>query len=250
MEQPLLRQLRETIEERKKKNPKYSLRAFARQVGIPAPTLSRLLAGRWQLSISMARKIVRGITENADEQRRMLRAFAVEPEKGAAKSTRYRYLSLSELGLLAHWGYSALLEWLRSRDGVRSEDEIARGTGLSLKEVREFLKTLEGLGFVHRSIKHGWRSKGLHLSSIRWEGEAPWKQVHGGYAERARQHLEERHAKDESIFQGITFMIAPDRVAEAKQRIREFAEEISDELSSGDNTSLYRLNIQLFPLGK
>lgn len=248
MENPIVERMRAVLSERREKNPRYGLRALARQLGVPAPTLSRILAGRRGLSLAMARKIVRGLTDHAGEQRRLLKSFALEPKKGTAKPTRYRYLSLGELAKLNHWGHSAILEVLRGEQGIRAIPTIARATGLTEAEAGKCLKDLEELKLVHRSIKRGWTTKGHHLSSIRWEGEAPWRSIHRGYAERAVKYLE-NYEREQASVQGITFLVAEGRIDEARERIREFAEELADEMSAPSGGTLYRLNAQLFPLG-
>jgi plasmid maintenance system antidote protein VapI len=45
------------FEERKQRNPNYSLRAFARDVGISAAQLSRILRGQREISTEQACKI-------------------------------------------------------------------------------------------------------------------------------------------------------------------------------------------------
>lgn len=44
---------------RKEKNPRYSLRAFAQSLGMSTPTLSRILSGTQDISVTASRKIIR-----------------------------------------------------------------------------------------------------------------------------------------------------------------------------------------------
>lgn len=249
MSNPIIRRLREVLEEKSSKNPSFSLRSLARSLKIPAATLSRILAEKRGMSLEMAQRIVQGLTPSLSEQRRLLKAFALEPKKAPAPPTRYRYLELAELEQLDHWGHGALLEVLRGEQGIRSIATLAQATGLTMKEAESCLKNLENLKLAQFSVKRGWYSKGLNLSAIRWENSTPWMTIHKGYASRAVGYFDHFHADDAS-FQGITFIAPPGKVAEARQRIREFAEELSDELSEDDAEVLYRLNVQLFPLGK
>ena len=248
MENPIVHRLKEVLREKSEKNPRFGIRALARQLKMPAPTLSRILSGKRGLSLVMARRIVRGITEDFAEQRRLLKAHALEPKQVPAKPTLYRYLTLKELERLSHWGHSAILEVLRRESGIRSLATIAASSGLTEVETEKCLKDLEGLKLVDRSLKRGWYTKGQNLSSIRWEGEIAWKCIHQGYGERALHYMKRYNALEATI-QGITFLVPDDRIQAARQRIQEFAEELSDELSQGDNGTLYRLNVQLFPLG-
>jgi uncharacterized protein (TIGR02147 family) len=247
---PIVRRLKEVLAEKSEKNPGYSLRALARSLKVPAATLSRILAGKRGISLEMATRIAQGLTPLASEQRRLLRAYALEPQKAPAQATRYRYLELRELEQLNHWGYGALLEVLRGEHGIRSQATLAQATGLTEQETDQCLKNLMALKLVHFTVKRGWYTRGQHLSSIRWEGSEPWKDIHKGYAAQAVRYFERFDPKEASI-QGITFLAPPGRIDEAKQRIREFAEELSDDLSASEGAPiLHRLNVQLFPLGR
>lgn len=245
----ILARLQEILTEQKSRNPSLGVRALARRLDIPAPTLSRLLSGRRGLTLAMAQKIVDGLTELPAERRRLMKAFAVDSQRSAATATRYRHLELHELERLSDWGHGALLEVLRGEKGVRSLYTLSLATGLPEPEVERLLRNLRDLKLVTHSIKQGWQAREVHLSSIRWEGEAPWKKVHRGYAERAIKYFD-RYEKQEATFQGITFLASATRIEEAKTRIREFAEELADELAQESGDALYRLNVQLFPLGK
>jgi uncharacterized protein (TIGR02147 family) len=248
-ERIILRRLEQLLEEKRQKNQRFGLRALARQLEIPAPTLSRILSGRRGLTLEMARRITQALTESPAERRRLLKAFALESGQAPAKATRYRHLTLEELRVLNHWGHSAILEVLRGERGIRSVPTIARASGLKESEAEKLLKDLKSLGLVDRTIQRGWFTQGQHLSSIRWEGTEPWRRVHAGYAERAVEYAT-RYQADEGSFQGITFLVSPGAIAGAKERIRDFAEELADELAQGEGRRLYRLNVQLFPMGK
>jgi uncharacterized protein (TIGR02147 family) len=248
---PIVQRIRELLEERREKNPSYSLRALARQLGIPAATLSRILSDKRGMSVSMARRIVNRLTDHPAERRRLLQAFALEPKTVPAKPTRYRKLSARELEMMSSWGHSAVLEVLRveGSEGTRSLERLSVATGLSEKEVQQCLKDLRVLGFVQHSIKRGWSTKELHLSSMALEGIAAWRRIQRGYVERALRFLDD-YRLEQGAVRGITLVVPPERIDEAKAKIQEFAEELSDELSRDGGEVLYRLNFQLFPLGR
>jgi plasmid maintenance system antidote protein VapI len=249
MNNPIVRRLKEVLEEKTSKNPSFSLRSLARALKIPAATLSRILSEKRGMSLEMAQRIVQGLTPSLSEQRRLLKAYALEPKKAPTLPTRYRYLELSELERLNHWGHGALLEVLRGEQGIRSIATLAQATGLTMPEAERCLKNLEALKLVQFSVKRGWHSKGVNMSAIRWENSEPWKTIHQGYAARALSYFDHFQAED-ATYHGITFLAPAGRIAEAKQRIREFAEELADDLSEEGSEILYRLNVQLFPLGK
>ncbi len=73
------------IENRKEKNPRYSLRAFARYLGIGPSTLSRILTGRQELSHSACKNIIKKIKFNRDDCVLFIASIAEERKRRAYK---------------------------------------------------------------------------------------------------------------------------------------------------------------------
>jgi plasmid maintenance system antidote protein VapI len=70
--------LAEELELRKKKNSRYSLRAFARFLGIDAAALSRILNGKQELSIPLGIQVVRKLKLSPEQARPLLASIAEE----------------------------------------------------------------------------------------------------------------------------------------------------------------------------
>lgn len=77
--------LREELERRKTVNKRYSLRAFARALGMDASALSRILSGKQDLSLSICLKIVEKL-KFAEDQRLRFMASVTEEKRNKAAS--------------------------------------------------------------------------------------------------------------------------------------------------------------------
>src|SRR4051812_21328836 len=77
---------RDACEDRCQRNSRYSLRAFARDLGISAPRLSKILNGRHGLSVEAASEIARRLGLSESEQDLFM--ALVESEHGRAAVTR------------------------------------------------------------------------------------------------------------------------------------------------------------------
>lgn len=73
------------IENRKEKNPRYSLRAFARYLGIGPSTLSRILSGRQELSHSACKNLIKKLKFNRDDCVLFIASIAEERKRRAYK---------------------------------------------------------------------------------------------------------------------------------------------------------------------
>jgi transcriptional regulator with XRE-family HTH domain len=78
---------------RKKRNPRYSLRAFAHALGIDPGALSRILAGKKQISLAITRKIIRVLQLTPEEKEVFLISVAQEKKDKAAAILSHEFLN-------------------------------------------------------------------------------------------------------------------------------------------------------------
>ncbi|MBX3040360.1 MAG: hypothetical protein KF789_06585 [Bdellovibrionaceae bacterium] len=100
----LTKALQRSFAQRKAKNPRYSLRAFAKHLGISATSLTDLLhdENKWNLSIKRAKPLVAKLGLSPLEENRLL-VFM-----GETTYTKRSPLPESHVPLLNDWLYSAV----------------------------------------------------------------------------------------------------------------------------------------------
>lgn len=76
-----VQQLSQELAKRKKRNPRYSLRAFAHALGLDPSALSRILAGKQEISLITTRKVLKALKLQADERLLFLTSVADEKKK-------------------------------------------------------------------------------------------------------------------------------------------------------------------------
>jgi len=67
--------LKKIFIEKKTRNPRFSLRAYARVLNIPVASLSQIMAGKRGLSLKNAIKIMDAMEASSDERRRIMEMF-------------------------------------------------------------------------------------------------------------------------------------------------------------------------------
>lgn len=134
--------LREELETRCERNPRYSLRAFSRDLGISSSRLSEVLAGRYGLSREAAQSIGKKLDWNENEI--ALFCDLVDSEHARAKKKRteakqrlqvdanpYQQLTLDSFQVISDWYHYAILELTLIRDFKSDPKWIARRLGIS-----------------------------------------------------------------------------------------------------------------------
>lgn len=87
--------------ERKDKNPRYSLRAFARSLGVSSGQLSEILSGKRPLSHKLGRRIAVAMALTEDESQKLNNLIAQQSQFMEIAGPNSRQLSDEEIALLA-----------------------------------------------------------------------------------------------------------------------------------------------------
>lgn len=241
----LIDYMKKTFEERCKKNPSYSLRAFARSLGMDSSTLSALLRRKRPVSLKIARKLVEGlqITDPIEAQALIVDTFKSESNK---ELNHYKELALETAEALASWEHFAILALLEIKSIKPSERNFASKLNLPVALVFEILQRLVRLGLVQ---KKGllWELTGKNMAT---PTDIPSKALREGHKQNILKSMEslDLHPVEHRDISGITIAISKKRLKGAKKMIREFRHQLATYLEEGDPDSVYRLNIQLFPL--
>jgi len=140
----------------KKRNPRFSLRAFARRLGVDHSTLSQILRGKRRLTGAQALRMGKRLGLAAEA----IQEYARDLETGPVPKTRGRARRLSfdaeTFALVAIWHHCAILELTRV-DGFTTDSRwIAKTLGLSVAEVNVALQRLLRLRLLEMNDRRRW----------------------------------------------------------------------------------------------
>mgnify|MGYP001145840845 CR=1 FL=1 len=240
------------------KNPRYSLRAYASFLNLDPSALSRILAGKQELSVKAGISIVKRLQMSDDEGRKFLLSLIDGRRRNEAarvgrvvSSPNLRpvpaYISPDVFEKVADLNALALLE-LTQTDDFRSEPEwIAARLEIPAEEAKELIQRLVDVGLL--------KTENGRLMSVNsyWvaAGSEKTKQVRQNLHERAMKkalHSLKKTGPEQGLFLGMTMAIDASKIEVASRRIREFLENLNDELSTSPRTEVYHLAVQLYPL--
>ena len=232
------------LTQRNSLNPNYSLRAFARDLGVDSSFLSKLLNGKR----SMTARTILTLAPRLSLTDEQVQSFL----QGA--SGRRRRFSLSEESTLPivpfgpvheklDWTHLALLAMF-DMEGFRADlPLIARRLNITEEAAKSLLQELTEMDFVEQS-EEGIRPKSdtHYTMSSRQQPRAMYikSQIFSQAALSA--------AAEQTGHSAMTLAISESRIEEANERIKKFRRELAEFMhGDGGRDCVYHLAISLFP---
>jgi len=249
--------LRSALVRRCHKNPRYSLRAFAKNLDIDCSTLSKLMNGKRPLSRKMTHILAMKLGLKQAEIKKFLeesaRSEIAATTQTPAHSHSHTYDVLADdiSAVISDWYHYAILELLRV-DGLKlSVKTAAKALGLTVHEVSDALQRLQRLNLL-KIEGHGWvdltsgRTTDITENATSFARKAHQKQV----LEKAIAAIEDV-AIEKRNNTSMTFAIDTEKLPEAIALIKKFRRQMGELLSRGEKRDeVYNLAVALYPISK
>lgn len=231
------------FEKRSGLNPKYSLRAFARDLNIHSGTLSGILNQRRAVGAKVLKHILKSLPLTTSERRKILSEIIAGKE---LNSTVPPLLDEETLAIVQDWEHFAILAFLQLKNKKHSAGEISRDFNLDPARTLRVLNNLEKAGLLSRE-GNKIVSQQKSLMTSRGIPSPALREAHRQYIDKAKESLEKVGVQERDIT-GTTMAISSKNLPKAKELIQQFRSDLSELLEHGTPDEVYRLNIQLFPL--
>lgn len=247
----LQRKLDETFSEARSRNPRFTLRAFSRKLGINHSALSEILRGKRRVSSKLARRLLERSGASAGEMEAILKLFnETLPADSQTWSQSSRYLQVAPDAFPAEeqWFYFGVLAFAETSDFRDDPDLIAKRFNVSRAQAFHALQRLKDMGcLVADSITGVVRSAGKRLMTTDGTNNEHLRQAHLKNVELAGHALQsvERQERD---FTSLTLAMDPEQLPLARKLIREFEEHFEAMLDTRGKREVYKICVQLFPL--
>lgn len=147
------RSLAEELRVRQVRNPRYSLRSFARDLGVSVTALSDVLSGKRHFSKRNALQVMDRLGWAPLERASVFVSISSVSQPQRQTSSLSLRLADDQFRVIADWYYLVILN-LAQIEGAKSAPAwICQRTGISSQEAREAIKRLKRLGYI--STKNG-----------------------------------------------------------------------------------------------
>ncbi|MBC7385871.1 MAG: TIGR02147 family protein [Cryobacterium sp.] len=255
---PTARYLSEQLRIRTEKNARYSLRAFAQNLGISPGELSEVLNGKRKLTFKNGLKISTALGHSPVEAENFLglikrewaaRAGLVLAEEIQPAELERRILTEDVFHLVSDWTCFAIVN-LTETKGFRFDHAfIARRLGITVTEAKLALDRLIRIGLVEVTGKKYSVSRDFILAP---EGvpSAAVRKFHTQILEKAGEALVSQSIHERDIA-GITFAIDPSDIPGVQKEIHTFIDRLATRLAKAPQqkkTEVYHFETALFRL--
>ncbi len=235
--------IRQEFLERCKRNPKYSLRSFAIFLGVPVSTLSKIINSKIPLTEKMIIRIGISLSLKLEEIE-----FYASKNSGKKPSVFFEPINFDIFTVISDWYYFALLELLNINAMNQSPRFLAKKLGLKETIIRISLERLEKVGLI-KKVKNRWKIiKKNNTCILKNYTNDALKRLQIQILEKAIESIKQNSIEKRDNT-GITMAISKKDIPLAKERIKKFRRQMSQELESAkDLDSVYQLSVSFFPL--
>lgn len=247
--------LNEAFSQRRKHNPQYSLRAFARDLKLDASDLSKILRGQRHPGERLVLRLgqylgipIDQLTESLTEARELerQRVGALEPVSD------FETMPEDAFEVLTNWLHYAVMELFQLKDYEDSPQWMASRLEVSVDEVKTVLERLERVHLIKRDEKNArWVETGHEVkTTTNFLGTSEGlKKMQASLFRRAAEQIDAVPLSRRD-YSNVTMAIDTRNLAEAKLRMKRFRREMAQLLSASapEKDEVYNLSLALFPL--
>ncbi len=245
--------LKEEYDLRSVRNPRYSIRAFAKSLEISASQLCDLLAGKKYLTLGLAEKILPKLDLDEPKQIKFMSSvrevnYLVNhlsqqqiPEENDQSEALFQ-LHLQYPILLAQWYYYPIVNLAIIEQKSLSPEKVSVRLGLTLEESKKAIQQLESVGLLGKNIH---TLKTIPLLNLGIGHEQISKEKYLQYVSqvfaKASEKTIENHQSDYAKV--LTFAVNEDYLPLAKSFINRFMIHLSKLVAIGDAKEIYQLGV-------
>lgn len=247
--------LKKELAARAVKNPKYGLRAFSKHLEIDSSHLSKILKGQRPVSTSLVETLGQKLGLS-DKQIEKYKKYTRKPYQKASASFEIPVddlyqLRMDQLALISEWQHYAILEVMKHPDFVPDIIWISEHLHQPEEIISMAVERLKRVGLLEVSPSGKWKdvSEGFSTHVL---GDNLTSRAHRNYQAQVLELSKEalyRIAIDRRDHSTIAVATSPEKIQEAKTRIKKFRRELAEFLEdTNQKTEVYHLNIGLFPI--
>ncbi|MGZ3694297.1 MAG: TIGR02147 family protein [Bdellovibrionota bacterium] len=245
---------------RKRRNSGYSLRAFARDLEIPAPKLSQILSGRCGLSGNRATTLALRLGLSEKDAELFVLCVETQHSRSAVAKARakqalaqltvndeFENLDLDRFSIIRDWFHFAILELTEVKDFSPEIEWISKRLGIGIAECSAAVQRLMDFGLLQEDAVKGLKQSHADLATPSGIPSRELRDHHSQVLRKAEAALEEVPVAERDISE-ITMAIDSRKLKEASAWIKDFRRKFCRDLQeSAEKDRVYCLAIQFFP---
>jgi len=237
--------LLQELARRQTRNSSYSLRAFARDLGVGATTLSDVLADKRSLSRSNLGKVMEKLLVSPIEKEKLWNDYKDNISRPHEIDDQ-TVLEEDVFRLIADWQYLAVWSLAKLKENKARPEWVAKRLGIKREEAEDAIERLIRLKLVKKV-----QGRLVRISdSLNTTVDIPSVAIRKHHSQNLRLAEDSLHNVPVEFreFGSVTMAVNPEKLSAAKQILIKTRKKIADLLETGDVSEVYTLSFQLFPL--
>ncbi len=236
--------------QRKKQNSSYSLRAFARDLGIQPSPLSAILNGKRAITSETKMKLGMALNLSLSEINKIKTKKEVNENNEKTEKILFCSIDNETFKVLSEWYHYAILELFEIEGFEQNNKWIAKKLGITTFEVKDALERLENFGFLTKTKgklkvcpEHSFSSS--LVSEITDEAKKRHQKILLEKSSKAISSV----SIDKRDHSGVLFAINEEDLPKAKEMTKKYRQQMTALFNKNvKKTSVYQLQIGLFPV--
>lgn len=241
------RKLQEELVSRTAKNPNFSARAFAKQLGVEPSSLIQIINSKRTLTDKMCRRLAEKLEMSPDELYSLMDVKTDHEKKETFSS--FNNISVDIFKVIADWYHYAILELTTLKHFQGDPKWIANVLGITVYEARAAIERLQRLEFLVITPEGEWNDTLGDANNFGNEFTAPaMKKLQKQVLEKAI-HALEKTPYEERIQTSMTLPVSKKKVQLAKTKVLKFIDELDTFLKTNEECDeIYNMSFSLYPI--
>jgi uncharacterized protein (TIGR02147 family) len=252
--------LQNELIERTRRNPKYSLRAFAKFLGAQPGFVSKILLGQRSVTLTTIKRFGLRLGLNPreiDSFETALIDLKAQKKNGVASlseglAENYKNLAMDHFQIISDWYHFAILQLTAIEHFQPNSKWISKALGITTSEVNAAIERLQRLELLEITDSGEWIvHEGLQTTTLNHEfSTAAFRKLQKQILEMAILSLENEPIERRNQT-AMTMAIDSSRLPKAIEMITQFRRSLSRFLESGEKKDhVYHLSVSLYPVTK
>lgn len=233
------------LNQRKQRNPRYSLRAFAQSLGISPAQLSQLLSRKRTFTADVLRQISKKLHLSPEEERSLVTNMLLPKTFSSTQDEAKRQLVEDEFRLISDWYHFAILSLGKIKGAKADPFWIADRLGITATEAREALERLKRLDIIEDTKILKQKTPPLNATS-----DIPSRAIQSYHQKILTLALEKMPVTplEKRDYSATTFAADPAKIPQARKMIEEFQDRLSTFLETPNAKEVFVMACQIFSL--
>lgn len=245
---------------RQKNNPRYSLRAFGRDIELAPSKLSEIMSGKQGMSQASGKTVAEKLRFNGEETEYFLLLIEYKHARSKAakdlakiKLRKFSLLEVTQMRndlfqLISSWEHLAIMEVLQLSGAKSTPAWIAENLSIPVAKVKECIKRLLRVGLI---AKEGAKLKRATLQHYTWGENIPSASIKEFHKQILLRSIQSLYSTpfEKRDFRATILAVSEDDIEMVEEKIKKTSLEINKLLyKTKKKDRVYVYSCQFFPI--